>query len=1196
MTVRLTHRRWLSALTALALAASLLAIAVPANAADETVDCTDIGYTPGDVQDVLDIGAVAGFTLTIIGQCPEAIAIPAYDLTIVGFNADPALDGFTGDGTTSTVTVAASNVTITDLGISGGVALVGAGINNSGNLTLNNVNVNGNDATGPDATPDGTGGGIFNGGSLTLNNSTVTGNSADFGGGIQNNLTASINGSTFTGNTALAGGAVNNGQLATITGSTLSTNSADQGGAIFNQGNLTVSGGTVDGNTATDSGGAIYNLAGTATTTGTTTISNNSAPIGGALFNVTVANIGGATFASNSATTGNGGAINNQGTLTTDASTTFDANSAVSGAGGAIYNAGTSVTVTGSTLGLNSAETGGAIHSDGGSVTIDGGATLSANTAVSAVVTESTSGGGIFIANSSLTIGTATLSANTADGPVADSDASHNGGGIYAFNGTVTLNGTTLSGNTAEGEAGGVFIDPTSTLDADNSTFTSNGALTATDALGTPIPSDGGAIHNLGTATIDGSTFTTNTTADGVGGALYNAGTVTVGTSIFTGNTVAKIGPDDVAGGAVYNIGDITIDQSLFDGNDATAGFGGGAVYNIVDPAATGTSGLATVINSTFVNNTGDRGAAINNNNGATAEVRYSTITLNDAGTAVVPSGVGGGGIWNAPASSFTLTGTIVAENTHTLTPDCHGVITSGGYNLIGTLTAAGNCTFAPTTGDQSPTPGGASIDPLLGALADNGGATLTRLPNPGSPVIDAGPVDCGLSVDQRDVARPIDGACDTGSVETGTDDPPVAVDDTGTVASVGGSTVISVTNNDIEPDGQPLSNVTITTPPTYGTAVVSGLDVTYTHDGSPNLSDTFAYTVSDGTNTSNAATVSITIAPPNLPPVAVDDAATVIVQQDVVIDVTANDSDPENDPLSNVTIVSPPSNGEATVIGLTVVYSHGSEDVVDDSFAYTVSDGTSTSNVAVVTITAQAPSPEPHTVGLVNPNSGEWHLRAANGAVTNFFYGNPGDIPVVGDWDGDGIETVGMYRQSNGFVYLRNSNVTGPGEIQFTLGIAGDIPLAGDFNGDGKDTISVYRPSQGRVFIANTLGANNGFFIADYDYYFGDPGDKPFVGDFNGDGIETVGLYRDTTGFVYFTDAVTPGAVAPTNNQFFYGDPSDRLVSGDWTGDGIYTMAIFRPSDQAFYLRYSNTQGFADETFAFGQAPWLPVAGYMGL
>jgi hypothetical protein len=141
--------------------------------------------------------------------------------------------------------------------------------------------------------------------------------------------------------------------------------------------------------------------------------------------------------------------------------------------------------------------------------------------------------------------------------------------------------------------------------------------------------------------------------------------------------------------------------------------------------------------------------------------------------------------------------------------------------------------------------------------------------------------------------------------------------------------------------------------------------------------------------------------------------------------------------------------------------------------------------------------------VGLVTRDS--WNLRGQYGDSTHFMYGNPGDFPFVGDWDCDGDETPGLYRQSDGFVYLRNSNTQGIANIRFFFGNPGDIPLAGDFNGDGCDTVSIYRPSEGRVFIINALGVNDGSLgAANFSYFFGNPDDKPFVGDFDGDGIDT--------------------------------------------------------------------------------------------
>jgi hypothetical protein len=236
------------------------------------------------------------------------------------------------------------------------------------------------------------------------------------------------------------------------------------------------------------------------------------------------------------------------------------------------------------------------------------------------------------------------------------------------------------------------------------------------------------------------------------------------------------------------------------------------------------------------------------------------------------------------------------------------------------------------------------------------------------------------------------------------------------------------------------------------------------------------------------------------------------------------------------------------------------------------------------------------HDVGVVDTATGVWYLRPhTGGAVTSFFYGNPNDAPFMGDWDCDGIATPGLYRVTDGFAYLRNSNTQGIADIRFFFGNPGDVPVAGDFNGDGCDTLSIYRPSEQRFYVINRLGQNEGGLgAADFDFDFGNPGDQPFVGDLDGDGVDEVGLHRATTGFVYYRTTLTTGIA---DKEYFYGDPGDRFVAGDWgILDGEETPAIFRPALASFFFRFTNSQGVADASFPFGEAPWLPVAGRLGL
>ncbi len=223
---------------------------------------------------------------------------------------------------------------------------------------------------------------------------------------------------------------------------------------------------------------------------------------------------------------------------------------------------------------------------------------------------------------------------------------------------------------------------------------------------------------------------------------------------------------------------------------------------------------------------------------------------------------------------------------------------------------------------------------------------------------------------------------------------------------------------------------------------------------------------------------------------------------------------------------------------------------------------------------------------GLVDTSRGLWKL-----GVNAFYYGIPGDYPFVGDWDCDGIDTPGLYRQSDGYAYLRNSNTQGIADIKFFFGDPGDVPIAGDFNGDGCDTVSIYRPSNQTFYIINKLGSNDaGLGAAEFSFMFGDPGDEPFVGDLNGDGIDEVGLHRDTTGLVYYRNTLTTGVA---DASFIWGNPADVVFAGDWNGNGTDSVGLLRHSDSTFYFRNTNTQGVADgSVLVAGGSSDAPVAG----
>jgi SpoIID/LytB domain protein len=226
----------------------------------------------------------------------------------------------------------------------------------------------------------------------------------------------------------------------------------------------------------------------------------------------------------------------------------------------------------------------------------------------------------------------------------------------------------------------------------------------------------------------------------------------------------------------------------------------------------------------------------------------------------------------------------------------------------------------------------------------------------------------------------------------------------------------------------------------------------------------------------------------------------------------------------------------------------------------------------------------------LHDTSTGRWRFYNSKGTLGEFYFGNPGDYAFMGDWNCDGVDTPGLYRQSDGYAYLRNSNTQGIADIAFFFGNPGDLPMAGDFDGDGCDTLSIYRPAEGKFYIINALGQGDaGLGFAEFSYYFGNPGDAPFMGDWDGDGIDTPGLRRNSNGFVYLRHTNTEGFA---DVDYFYGDPGDIVFTGDWDNNGKDTLGLYRPSNGTVYLRNTNDTGFAHFAYQMGGPSHRPVAG----
>ncbi|VAW36928.1 hypothetical protein MNBD_CHLOROFLEXI01-1384, partial [hydrothermal vent metagenome] len=221
------------------------------------------------------------------------------------------------------------------------------------------------------------------------------------------------------------------------------------------------------------------------------------------------------------------------------------------------------------------------------------------------------------------------------------------------------------------------------------------------------------------------------------GGGLHNSFNATIQTSNFYNNDAGS----DGGGGISSEGGTVLVAQTAVYNNSAT-GSGGGILHNVAMGAGVNSF---TLRNSTISgNSTSGAGGGIRNAGIAETALENVTVVNNTATVSGRSIDVQGG--------TLTIQNSIITNAT---SPTCSGSIGSLGYNI-----ANDNSCSLTGTADLPNT------DPLLGALQNNGGNTLTHALLVGSPAIDSGDNSSCLPVDQRSVARPFNTICDRGAYE----------------------------------------------------------------------------------------------------------------------------------------------------------------------------------------------------------------------------------------------------------------------------------------------------------------------------------------------------------------------------------------------------------------------------------------------
>lgn len=174
--------------------------------------------------------------------------------------------------------------------------------------------------------------------------------------------------------------------------------------------------------------------------------------------------------------------------------------------------------------------------------------------------------------------------------------------------------------------------------------------------------------------------------------------------------------------------------------------------------------------------------------------------------------------------------------------------------------------------------------------------------------------------------------------------------------------------------------------------------------------------------------------------------------------------------------------------------------------------------------------------VTIFRPTTGLWAIRG----ITRLYFGTDGDLPVPADYDGDGYTDIGIFRRPSGLWAIRGVTRTYFGGLM-------DLPIPGYYDSGPQARIGIYRPSSG-LWVIRGLTRR----------YYGMPGDYPVPADYSGDGIDRIGIFRESSG-LWAIDGMAP---------VYFGARNDYPQPADYDGSGFDRITIYRPSTGLWAVR----------------------------
>jgi hypothetical protein len=262
----------------------------------------------------------------------------------------------------------------------------------------------------------------------------------------------------------------------------------------------------------------------------------------------------------------------------------------------------------------------------------------------------------------------------------------------------------------------------------------------------------------------------------------------------------------------------------------------------------------------------------------------------------------------------------------------------------------------------------------------------------------------------------------------------------------------------------------------------------------------------------------------------------------------------------------------------------------------------------------------------------GHWIMATLYGddvaVLRDEVFGTADALPVTGDFNGDGVTDIGVFIDGHWYLDLNGNGTWDERDLWAHLGSQDDLPVTGDWDADGKTDIGIYGPAwprdpwaitrepglpdagnyptrperkmknmppteedatSGARILKRTVRGRRREDLIDHVFHYGVPADIPVTGDWNGDGVRQIGVFRDGQ---WNLDLDGDGRLTDADGSASFGQAGDKPVVGDFDGDGIDEIGVFRAGQWSIDSNHNLALDAQDKVFELGGEGDHPVVG----